>query len=151
MAKDDSSTLVPPVGGTSGQFAALLRGSFGPTLAVGAVASMACLLIGPRTAWSVAVGCLLVLTFFSISLLVMRQTAHLQPIVVMSVVLATYTGKLIALTVALFALQGVQWLSGRALGLSTIACTVVWLACEMRAFTRLRVLVAGSPAGGSTP
>jgi ATP synthase protein I len=80
--------------------------------------------------------------FFSLSLLVMRSTAHLAPTTTMAVVLATYTGKIVALGVAMVLLRDASWLDGRALALAVIACTVVWLAFEMRAFTRLRVLVA---------
>jgi len=72
----------------------------------------------------------------------MRQTAHLQPVAVMSVVLATYTVKIVALGVAMVVLRDASWLDGQTLALSVIACTVVWLAFEMRAFTRMRVLVA---------
>jgi ATP synthase protein I len=133
---------------TKQQFAAMLRGALLPTIAVGALATLVGLSIGPRMAWSAALGAGLVGLFFSISLLVMRQTAHLRPSTVMAVVLATYTGKLLALTVALFVLRDVGWLSGRALGLTTIVCTVVWLAFEMRAFARLRILVAGTPVDG---
>ncbi len=145
MAKDAEPISVALPDGTKEQFAAMLRGALLPTLAVGLVASLIGLLVSPRTAWSAAMGAGLVALFFSVSLLVMRQTAHLQPFVVMSVVLASFTGKLLGLTVALFLLQDVSWLSGQALGLTTIVCTVVWLALEMRAFSRLRILVAGSP------
>jgi hypothetical protein len=128
---------------TRAQFAAMLRGSLVPTLGVGVVAVLlAAVLGGGKAALSAALGAALVLVFFSLSLLVMRQTAHLQPTAVMAVVLATYTGKILALGIAMVLLRDASWLSGQALALSIIACTVVWLAFEMRAFTRLRVLVA---------
>jgi len=60
---------------------------------------------------------------------------------VMSVVLSTYTVKIIALGLAMVLLRDASWLSGPALALTVILCTVVWLAFEMRAFTRMRVLV----------
>ena len=131
------------------QFAAMLRGSLVPTLVVAVLAVAVSAFFGARSAWSAAIGAALVIVFFSLSLLVMRQTAHLQPIAVMSVVLATYTGKIIALGVAMITLHNASWISGRALGLAIIACTVVWLAFEMRAFTRLRILVA--PGGADEP
>ena len=87
----------------------------------------------------------MVIVFFSLSLLVMQRTAGGQPTAVMTVVLATYTLKIVALGVAMVLLRDASWLSGQALALSVIACTIVWLAFEMRAFTRLRVLVAPSP------
>lgn len=136
-------------------FTAMLRGSLLPTLAVAVLAvGLAAFLGGPREAGSAALGAALVATFFSLSLLVMQRTAHLAPVAAMSVVLATYTGKMLALGAAMVLLRDAAWIAGRALALSIIACTVVWLAFEMRAFTRLRVLVApgadGSP-GPSSP
>jgi hypothetical protein len=128
---------------TREQFTAMLRGSLVPTLVVGVLAvALAAVLADGRAAQSAALGAGLVVVFFSLSLLVMRQTAHLQPTAVMAVVLATYTGKILALGIAMVLLRDASWLSGQALALSIIACTVVWLAFEMRAFTRMRVLVA---------
>ncbi|KQX69688.1 hypothetical protein [Angustibacter sp. Root456] len=128
---------------TREQFTTMLRGSLVATLVVGVIAvTLAAGLGGARTATSAALGAGLVVVFFSLSLLVMRQTAHLQPTAVMAVVLATYTGKILALGIAMIVLQSASWLSGQALALSIIGCTVVWLAFEMRAFTRMRVLVA---------
>lgn len=137
---------------TRAQFAAMLRGSLVPTLVVGVVVVGGFAVAGARPAWSAALGAGLVVVFFSLSLLVMRQTSHLQPIAVMSVVLATYTAKILALAVAMVALRDARWLSGQALAVAVVVCTVVWLAFEMRAFTRLRVLVApGAGEGGGTP
>jgi ATP synthase protein I len=102
---------------------------------------------GAEPATSAALGAALVVVFFSLSLLVMRQTAHLQPTAVMAVVLATYTGKILALGIVMIVLRDAAWLSGQALALSIIVCTVVWLAFEMRAFTRMRVLVAPQADG----
>jgi hypothetical protein len=133
---------------TREQFSAMLRGSLVPTLVVGVVAVVvAAVLDGARGAWSAGLGAALVVVFFSLSLLVMRQTAHLQPTAVMAVVLATYTGKILALGIAMVVLRDASWLSGQALALSIIVCTVVWLAFEMRAFTRMRVLVAPQADG----
>lgn len=128
--------------GAREQFAALLTGSVVPTAVMGALAVVVGAFFGAQAAWSAAIGAALVLVFFSISLLVMRQTAHLEPTLVMAIVLATYTGKILALGVAMFTLRDASWMTGRALGLSVIACTMIWLAFEMRAFTRLRVLVS---------
>jgi hypothetical protein len=48
-------------------------------------------------------------------------------------------------------LRDAAWLSGQALALTINVCTVVWLAFEMRAFTRMRVFVSpGSESGEPT-
>ena len=136
MALDDSSASAPRA-----PFDAMLRGSVLPTVVVAAVAVAVCAFIGAREAWSAALGATLVVVFFSLSLLVMRRTAHLAPTTVMAVVLTTYTAKILALGVAMVLLRDAAWLSGTALGLTVVTCTIVWLGFEMRAFTRLRVLV----------
>ena len=137
MAQDDR-----PAPALRAPFDAMLRGSVLPTVAVALVAVVVCAFVGgAREAWSAALGAALVVVFFSLSLLVMRRTAHLAPTTVMAVVLATYTAKILALGVAMVLLRDASWLSGAALGLTVVACTIVWLGFEMRAFTRLRVLV----------
>jgi hypothetical protein len=133
------------VDGTAAQFGAMLRGSALPTIGVAVLAVVvAAILEGGKGAWSAGLGAGLVVVFFSLSLLVMQRTASWQPTAVMSVVLGTYTVKIIALGLAMVLLRDASWLSGPALALTVIVCTVVWLAFEMRAFTRMRVLVTTS-------
>lgn len=135
---------------TAAQFRRMLRGSLAPTLVVGALAVGAAAIAGAQQAGSATLGVLLVVVFFSLSLVVMQRTAHLEPTTVMAVVLASYTVKIVALGVVMIALRDAVWVSGPALALSIIVCTLVWLAFEMRAFTRLRVLVtAEHPASGT--
>jgi hypothetical protein len=136
--------------GTAEQFSAMLRGSALPTAAVAVVCVVvAAVLAGGQGAWSAGLGAALVLVFFSLSLLVMKRTASWEPTAVMAVVLGTYTAKIIALGVAMVLLRNASWLSGQALALSIIVCTIVWLAFEMRAFTRMRVLVAPGASSGA--
>jgi len=138
---------------TRAQFSAMLRTALVPTLVTGVLAVvLGGILAGAEGAWSAGLGAALVVVFFSLSLLVMKRTAHLEPVAVMAVVLATYTAKILALGLAMILLYDAEWLDGQALALSIIACTVVWIAFEMRAFTRLRILVAPGaecPAGGA--
>jgi hypothetical protein len=144
MATDRRPTTTPPAAlGTAEQFSAMLRGSAMPTFAAGVVCVVvAAVAGGAKGAWSAALGATLVMVFFSLSLLVMKRTAAWEPTAVMGVVLGTYTAKIIALGVAMVLLRDASWLSGQALALTVIVCTVVWLAFEMRAFTRMRVLVS---------
>lgn len=135
--------------GAREQFAALLSGSVWPTVAMAVVATVVGVFFSLEAAWSAALGGLLVLVFFSLSLVVMRQTAHLEPTVVMAIVLATYTGKILALGLALLLLHDAGWVDARSLGLAVIACTVVWIGFEMRAFSRLRTLVAPGIENGA--
>lgn len=148
MATDRRPSTSSPHGapmGTAEQFGSMLRGSALPTAAVAVVCVVvAAVLEGAKGAWSAGLGAALVVVFFALSLLVMKRTASWEPTAVMAVVLGTYTAKIIALGVAMILLRNASWLSGQALALTVIVCTVVWLAFEMRAFTRMRVLVASS-------
>lgn len=133
---------------TRAQFSAMLLGALIPTAITAVLAViLAAVLGGPQAAGSAAFGAALVIASFSLSLLVMRSTAHQQPTTVMAVVLAAYTGKIVVLALVLILLYDASWLNGQAMALSIIACTLVWLALEMRAFTRLRILVA--PGAGA--
>jgi hypothetical protein len=140
----------PQVSGPHGpgeQFSRLLRSSLLPTLIVGGAVVLGCALLGAREAWSAALGAALVILFFSLSLLVMARTAHLEPVLVMAIVLGVYTVKIVGLGVAMVVLRDATWLSGTALALTVITCTLVWLAAQMRAFTRLRLPVSVAPDG----
>lgn len=147
MAQDDPSRRVRDDTARE-RFGALLQGSLAPTVIAGALMVLVAAAVGPREAWSAGLGVVLVVGFFSLSLLVMRQTAHLEPTTMMAAVLATYTAKVLALGLAAIAMRDASWLSGAALALTVIASTVVWLAFAVRAFAGLRMPVTDVPALG---
>jgi ATP synthase protein I len=128
------------------QYASLLRGSLLPTL----VAALVCIAIavpaGSAAVAGAVFGSVLVVVFFSIGLVVMRRTARLNPDAVMGVVMLTYVLKVAALAVVLVLFRNATWLDPRYFALGALGCTFVWLGFEMRAFTRLRVLVTDPPA-----
>jgi ATP synthase protein I len=146
MAHDDYRDNGPD-GIAEGQYAALLRGSLVPTLVTALLCVGISLPAGSRAVAGAAFGSALVVVFFSIGLLVMRRTARLNPDAVMGVVMLTYVLKVAALTVVLVAFKGAPWLSPRHFALGALACTFVWLGFEMRAFTRLRVLITDPQPG----
>jgi ATP synthase protein I len=138
-------------GGQSDAFAELLRGSLWPTL----VAAAACIAVGlissPMAAWSAALGAALVVGFFSLTLLVMRRTADLPPTTVMLVVMVTYTVKVLALGVVMFAVRDVSWLSGYAVGVTVTVTALVWLFFELRAYKRLRIFTYDPDGAAALP
>ena len=141
----------PPVrnASQSDAFAQLLRGSVLPTAAAGLVCAAVGLFSSPKAAWSAAFGALLVIFFFSLTLLVMKRTADMEPMAVMVAALITYTIKVVVVGVAVFLLRDVTWLSAYAAGLSIIVCAVVWLCFEMRSYKRLRIF-AYDPDGAAS-
>jgi ATP synthase protein I len=138
-----------------GQYAALLRGSLVPTLVAAAVCLAIAVPAGSTAVAGAGFGALLVMAFFSLGLVVMRRTARLNPDAVMGVVMLTYVLKVAALAVVLVLFRDATWLDPRYFALGALGCTFVWLGFEMRAFTRLRILVtdppAGRPRGGEGP
>ncbi len=141
-------------GGTASQgdaFGQLLRGSVLPTLVAAAVCSALGLVSSPKAGFSAAFGSVLVIGFFSLTLLVMKRTADLPPTTVMMLVLATYTGKVLVLGLVMFLLRDVTWVSGYAVGLTITVCTLVWLLFEMRAYKRLRIFAFTPEAGDPGP
>lgn len=134
----------------SDAFTELLRGSFLPTAVVGLLAVVVGMFSGPKAAWSAALGAVLVLAFFTVSLLAMKRTAHLAPTAVMLVVMVTYTVKILALGLVMVVLRDAAWVSGYAVGVTITVCTLVWLYFEMRAYKRLRIF-AFSPQDDTQP
>jgi hypothetical protein len=138
-------------GGQSDAFAELLRGSLWPTLVAAAVCVAVGLVSSPMAAWSAALGAALVIGFFSLTLLVMRRTADLPPTTVMLVVMVTYTVKVLALGVVMFAVRDVAWLSGYATGVTITVCALVWLFVELRAYKRLRIFAYDPDGAAALP
>ncbi|MGB8384318.1 MAG: hypothetical protein WCG47_24285 [Dermatophilaceae bacterium] len=134
----------------SDAFTELLRGSFLPTAVVGLLAVVVGMFSGSKAAWSAALGAVLVLAFFTVSLLAMKRTAHLAPTAVMLVVMVTYTVKILALGLVMVVLRDAAWVSGYAVGVTITVCTLVWLYFEMRAYKRLRIF-AFSPQDDTQP
>ena len=143
------STTPARTASQSDAFAQLLRGSLPPTALAGLVCTVVGLLSSPKAAWSAAFGALLVIFFFSLTLLVMKRTADLAPTTVMIVVMITYTFKVVVLGVVMFLLRDVSWVSGYAVGVSIIVCAVVWIFFEMRSYMRLRIF-AYDPDGAAS-
>ncbi|MEO3935946.1 hypothetical protein V3N99_04210 [Dermatophilaceae bacterium Soc4.6] len=134
-------TATPRTDAQADAFARLLRGSLIPTLVVAAGCVVVGFVSSPRAAWSAALGAGLVVGFFSLTLLAMKRTADMAPATVMMVMMATYTVKVIALGVAMFTLGRAPWVSGYAVGVTITVCALVWIAFELRAYTKLRILV----------
>ncbi|HRC12495.1 MAG: hypothetical protein WBC31_10845 [Candidatus Phosphoribacter baldrii] len=146
----DGTSVGPSDGaGQSDAFAELLRGAFRPTLAAGVLAIIVAAFSDVTAAGSAALGAVLVLGFFTASLLVMKRTAHLPPTTVMAVVMITYTVKVVVLGVVMFVVRGATWLNGYAAGVTITVCALVWLFFEMRAYKRLRIFAfsPGEKAG----
>lgn len=134
--------------GADDPYAAMLRGALVPTLVV----AVACIVVavvraGAEGLAGSLLAAVVVVASFSSSLLVMRRTARSNPQSVMAAALLTYTTKVGLLGLLLILLFDAEWLSGMAFALTAMACAAVWLAFEVRAYSRMRTLVFTDDGG----
>ncbi len=123
----------------------MLRGSAGPALAVGTAAVVvAGVATGAAGAWGSLLAVAVVVGFFAASLLVMGATARRrpEPQMVLAMALLTYVTKVGVLGVFLLLMQDATWVDSLAFSATALVVAVVWLAAELRAYSRLRLLVA---------
>lgn len=127
-------------------YAAMLRGPLVPTLVVGAVAAGAAYLLqGTAGLLGALLAAVVVILFFSASLLVMSRTARTAPQNVMAIALVMYITKVGLLGLLLVLLMDAPWLSGDAFALTALACAAVWLPLEIVAYSRARTLIYDEP------
>lgn len=132
--------------GPDDPYAAMLRGTLVPT----SVAALV-LVVGNAVREGVSglagalVAAAVVLVFFSVSLLVMRATAAKGAAMVMAASLVSYVTKVGLLLLFLVLMRDATWASPTAFAVTAVVCAVVWMAFEVRAFARMRVLVADEP------
>jgi ATP synthase protein I len=136
---------VTPAARPDDPYAALLRGALVPTAVVAAACAVGAALVSREALLGAVLAAAVVLAFFSASLLVMGRTARSAPQNVMAVALVTYIAKVGLLGVLLIALQDAAWLSGTAFAVTALACAAVWLVTEIRAYSKVRLLVYAEP------
>jgi ATP synthase protein I len=122
-------------------------GSAIPTVIAGVVAvAVAGWLRGPDGVIGAVLGVGLVIGFFGLSLLVMKWTAHSDPMNALGGALLSYVVKILALALILVVFRDTSLFDVQAFGLTILACAVVWLIAEMRAFLSAQFALASSPA-----
>jgi ATP synthase protein I len=127
-------------------YAAMLRGALLPTLAVAVVALGVSAFLGSRALVGSALGAGVVVVFFALTLLVMRTVRTIAPELMLGVALLLYGTKIAVIGGLVFWLRGQEWLSPTSFAVTAFTCAVVWLAGQVRGFTRMRVLVADPEA-----
>lgn len=128
-------------------FAAMLRGAFYPTVAVGPVAVLvAALASGGRAALGAALGFVVAIAFFALGLLVMRRLQSASdPLRLLASAMAVFLGQMIFLLLVIVALQGADWLDATAFGLAALAVALVWQVFQVLAWMRTRRPVFDEP------
>lgn len=127
--------------------AVLFRASVWPTSVVGALAvGVAYAVRGVDGALGAALGALLVIGSFGLGLYVARRTSALHPLATMTAAMSSYVLKITLLLVVLVVVRKTGVVDRASVGFTVLACVLVWLAAEFRAFLGLRVLSV-DPAG----
>lgn len=121
--------------------AAILRGALLPTAVVGLLAVLvAGVVVGAKGALGALLGTLVVVVFFTVSLVVVSRASRVSPYAAMNAAILTYLVKIGVLFGLIVAFQDTTAFDTKTFGLTIIACTLVWTAFEVRAFSRLKML-----------
>jgi len=128
---------------TTDTAAAMLRAALVPTLLVGAIAAVvAGVAVGAEGVWGALLGAVLVLVFFGLGLVVLGRCAGIDPALTLVIALGLYAAKVVLIGGAFVAMDSTGVLRGFAdhltLGVTAIACTLVWTVGETVAAVRSR-------------
>lgn len=127
----------------------ILRGAAIPTAVAGAIAIvLAFALGGGHGALGAVVGAALVGAFFTVGMVAMSYAARVSAAAMMPVALITYLVKIVTLGALLVAFGDTQAFSVEAFAWTVIACTLVWIAAQVRAFSRQKMLYVDPGGGG---
>lgn len=122
---------------------ALFRASVVPTSLVGAVAvAVGGAVRGVDGALGALVGAVLVVGTFGLGLWVASRTRVLHPLLTMSAALMSYLFTITALLLVLVLVRRTGAVDREAVGGSVLVCVLVWIAAQVRGFTRLQLLNA---------
>lgn len=105
----------------------------------------AALMVGVNGALSAALGGLLVMLFFGISLLVGHFVGRSNPSGAIGMFVATYFIKVVGFAVVLFLIGAPEWLDGRWFLIGAVVAVVLWQAAEIYGFSKARLQIYNDP------
>jgi ATP synthase protein I len=127
--------------------ARLLRGAAVPTAVAGAIAVVLCtVLVGLKGFVGATLGSVIVIAFFSATIIVLSRVAQKQPEMLLGYAMLTYLGKILLLAVLLIVFKHTTLFHFRAFGFTMLALTLVWLAFETRAVLNTKIFYADPAA-----
>jgi ATP synthase protein I len=123
------------------KYAIIVRRAGALTAAAAAVmVAVSAALAGVKGVYGALIGIAIVTAFFGLSVLVVGWAARISPQAMMVAAMVTYLVKIIALAVVVIALNHMAAFSDRALGLTAIACILVWCAAQAVFAIRVKML-----------
>ncbi|MGI8328952.1 hypothetical protein ACRYCC_03245 [Actinomadura scrupuli] len=121
--------------------ARILRGAVIPTGVAGVVAIAASLVTaGSKGALGAAIGAVVVVAFFTISVVVVSYTAKISPETMMMAGLLSYAAKFIVVLAVVLALRDVTFWNPKAFAWTVVGLTLVWIVAETRTSLQVRVI-----------
>lgn len=127
--------------------ARLLRGAAVPTAVAGAIAVVLCtVLVGGKGLVGALLGSVIVLAFFSVTIVVISRVAQKQPQLLLGYAMLTYLGKVLFLAVLMIAFKHTTLFHFRSFGFTMLGLTLVWLAAETRAVLKTKIFYADPSA-----
>lgn len=129
--------------------ARIVRGAIAATaLAAPLAIGIAWLVAGPDAALGAGIGMALAAAFFSITVVVVAWAGRVSPDLMLPSALATYTVKLVALGIGLWALRDTTAFDRSAFALAVVGGTIVYLGAELRIAARTRIPYISDPEDG---
>ena len=98
-------------------------------------------LYGVEGFWGSLIGSGVVVIFFGIHLAVSFLARDLDPNMTMALVMLSYFAKVVGLAIFLIVFRRAGFVNQDAFAISAICVTAAWLAAEVRAFVKLRLLL----------
>ena len=120
---------------------AILRGAVVPTAVTGALASVVAAFVGGiEAAVGAIAGTVLVLAFFSTSVLVVGWVAQRDTFATLPVAMLTYLFKITVLAIVLVLFKDTTLFDPAAFGIGVLVATVCWLVAMTRAVATAKIL-----------
>lgn len=119
----------------------VLRGAAVPTAVAGlALMGIGAAVAGGKGALGAALAVVVVAAFFGIGAAVLGSLGRMHPMAMLNIAILTYLVKVLALFGVLVAFRDATWFDRPVFGISIAVAALVWIAGEVRAFTKLKIL-----------
>ncbi|MEU8521715.1 hypothetical protein [Streptomyces sp. NBC_01216] len=124
-----------------------------PAAATGAIAAVISgVVAGGEGVLGAVLGCVVVIAFMGIGLVVLQRTAKSLPHLFQAMGLMLYTAQLLLLFVLMALLKNTTWFDFKAFAFTLLAATIVWIAAQARAYMKAKILyVEPEPSNGDKP
>jgi len=123
-------------------YAAMLRGGAVPASAVVAISTVVFAVVdGSQGLAGALTATAVVVATFASSMVALRRTARMDPLVVFLVAMVVYMTKVLLLGLFLLLFKDATWMSPLAFALTAIAASLAWTTGEVVAFARVRTAI----------